>query len=162
MFRCLLSADIHRVGFISWPLAVYRKQTLSTAVHITYRRRNNLGYVCLFVYLLRHGQSETKFRQLTVVCCLKWCISRTGHHTAPLTQTRRWREETEWVGGKPPLDTALECEVDDTWTSWWYIKPNTTLKVIVRRLGSLELFNSPHLSWTCCEIPGDVEVGFMK
>lgn len=85
--------------------------------------------LCLFVYLFGHSKSETKFRQLTAaadlrcmkVSCLKWCISLTGHHAAPLPlkQTNMaMRSETEYVGGKPGpgtlLDILLECEVDDS------------------------------------------------
>lgn len=59
-FTELVSSADHR-------LSTENKHSPSTAVHITYHRRTpKQSRLCLFVYLLGHGESETKFRQLTV------------------------------------------------------------------------------------------------
>lgn len=73
--------------------------------------RNNLGYVCLFVYLLGHGESETKFRQLTVWVLWKSAVWSGASHlpaTASAIKTNKAMAGGYGVGWREarPGDTA--------------------------------------------------------
>lgn len=89
----------------------FPKRCISLTAAAAAGPRNNLGYVCLFVYLLGHGESETKFRQLTVWGLWKSAVWSGASHlpaTASATKTNKAMAGRDGVGWREarPGDTA--------------------------------------------------------
>lgn len=131
MFRCLLSAYIHRVGFFSWLPAVYRKQTLSKEVHISLTAaaspRNNLGYVCLFTYS-DTGSPRLSFVSWQTVWGLCKSAVWSGASHLPATSATKTnkalagRDEVGWREARPGDTAGHRAGMWGRWHSYQLIR----------------------------------------